>query len=137
MSIATLDILANIKDVVAVQVATDKDKLTTILMDKKILITIIKGPQVITKLVSTGQSRGASKRASISQATVQKIKIAKKMLKGNVDMIYLFTLLAKLEEYATKVDIKVLTPEALSALKEEFNNAVCKMVLVNKQLAVK
>lgn len=133
----SIDILENLKDVVAVQVATDKSKLVEILVNNKIVITIVKGPQVLTKMVEVGKVRGGKKRASISEETVQKIKTAKKMMKGNIDMIYLFTLLAKLEEYTTKVDMKDLTPEAQEALKVEFDKVIGKMNTATKQLVHK
>lgn len=128
------DIIKNLKDVVRTQITTDMKCFAELLDTSKVIVTIIKGPEILTKIVKVKKSSVRIKREPVSPETVKKIKVAKKLLKDNTDMMYLLMLLAKVREYSNKVNLKQLSPEAVQTIKLEFKEVADRLSQVQKQL---
>jgi len=134
------DCLENIKDVLKVQVETDRDSLKSLLSDSKISITITKGPVVLTKLVkvatarkSTGTSKAKAK-ATIPEETRKKIKTQRVLLKNNTDALYIFTLIEKMKDNIKNLNLKDMTPEAASMFNSEIKDLITKLTSTQRLL---
>lgn len=113
------DFLKNFKDVIATQVETDKEQLKPILEGNKIYIVVTKGFNVITKLLSTVRKPSKS-TSTLTQQEVEYIKQTKKVLKGNLDALYIFTLLSKLKIVLNTSNLKELSVEGRNTLIENL-----------------
>jgi len=129
------DIVANLSDVVKTQVLTDKTQITEVLKDNKIIVSILKGPQVLVKVIKV--SKVAPKQRVLSNETVEELKNAKKLLKNNVDLIYLITLLAKVKDLLSNLDVKNLNVEGSKLIKSVVEDAVSKLRIVDEKLMLK
>ena len=99
------DTIKNIRDVLNTQIETDKVKLNELLVDNKIIISIVKGPTVITKVIKTIKTLSKQKR-TLSATEIEKLKSAKKILKNNLEALYLVTLAIRFSETLKKTSIK-------------------------------
>jgi len=128
-----IDVVSNLTDVVKTQVLTDKSAVTELLKENKILVSILKGPQVSVKVVKVSKVKSVSKQ-SLPIEEVEALKNAKKMLKNNTDAIYLITLLARTKDVVSKLDVKSLNEEGATVIKTAVESVISSLSTVNAKL---
>ena len=117
-----IDVLANLKNAIEVQAATDKEQLNEILTDSKIIIVIVKGPEVLTKVVKVVPARKMAPRVTMPQQVLENIEAQRKNLNDNMDALYTFTLIEQTKKNIKKLNIKDMTPEAAAMFNREIRD---------------
>lgn len=131
------NILANLKGAVEVQVATDKKQLNNLLKDSKINIAIIKGPQVLARIVKITPPRKRTDTTTVSSITLERIRVQKQLLTNNVDALYVFTLIEQTKENLKKLNLKDMKPEAVAVFNQEIQDLITKLAATQKLLTHK
>ena len=119
-----MDILANLKSAIEVQVAKDKEQLNEVLADSKIIIDIVKGPKVLVKVVKVSLTRKRTPRVTVHQQILENIRTQRELLNGNMDALYTFTLIEKMKENIGKLNLKDMTPEAAAMFNLEIQDMI-------------
>jgi len=113
------DVIANLQDVIRTQVETDKSKLNELLQENKISIMLIKGPEVLMKIIKIVKRAAIKRTHKLSDIDVKRIHDIKKKLKGDTDIMYLITLLIQLRETVSHLNISQLSEDVVSIIREE------------------
>jgi len=131
------DSLKNIDDVVKVQVETDRESLKSILSENKIVVTITKGFNVLTRMVkvATGSARKPSRKAeTVPDEARRKIKTVRTLVKNNADAMTIFVLIEKMKVSIKNLNLKDMTPEAAAMFNGEIRDLILKLSSTQKLL---
>ena len=126
--------MENLKDVINIQVETDKDSLKSLLADNKVIVSITRGPKIITKLVKVSASRKVAPRPTIARAAVENIKTVRKLCKDNGDASYIFVLVEKLKDNIKNLNLQDMTPEAADLFNKEIKDLIASLSTTQKLL---
>jgi len=127
------DVVRKLEGVVKTEVLTEKNGLTELLKDNKIIVSILKGPEVSAKVIKIVKTP-PKKQPALSEKEIQAIKAAKKALANNAGAIYLLTLLARAKEVASQLDIQSLSPEGAELMKLATEDAISNMAVVVRKI---
>jgi len=134
-------VVMNLVEAAKATILGNKREMGELLKKEKIHLSIVLShlpgglprPEILVKLLPIISPK-PRKSPTISSETAEKITMAKQMFKQNSDALYLFTLLARVEEYTKKLKLKNLTPQGVKVVEAEFDAVMGAMSRINKQL---
>lgn len=104
------DVVMKLTNVIKTEVIAEKNEISELLKDNKIIVSVLKGPEVSVRVIKVSKTQ-PRKPSALSEQTIKAIKTAKKTLANNLNALYLLTLLAKAKEVVLKLDVQNLTIE--------------------------